>query len=103
MDLYRIINLNTAKQKNETSYAANVRYVNEQVDERLPLDGSQWITGDLDMGGKRIKKLRPLVEDDSSQAASDAKINDVIDFKYFHTQRGELKRDIKFVASEVLN
>ena len=61
------------------------------------------MTGALDMGGFSIKNIKPFVEDDSSQAASDAQRNDVINFGYFHTERGELKRLINEVSSDVLN
>ena len=43
------------------------------------------------------------MEDDSSQAASDVQRNDVINFGYFHTERGELKRLINEVSSDALN
>ena len=69
----------------------------------LKLDGSKAMTGDLNMGGKAIKNIKPFVEDDSSQAAFNAQKNEVINFGYFHTQRGELTRLINQVASEALN
>ena len=50
------------------------------------------MTGDLDMGDQAIINIKPFVEDDSSQAASNAQKNQVISFGYFHTERGELKR-----------
>ena len=43
------------------------------------------------------------MEDDSSQAAFDAQKNDVINFGYFHTERGELKRLINEVGYGALN
>ena len=61
------------------------------------------MTGDLDMGGNAIKNIKPFVEDDSSQAAQNAQLNDVINFGYFHAQRGELKREINEVSSDALN
>ena len=64
----------------------------------LKLDGSKAMTGNLDMGGFGIKNIKPFVEDDSSQAAFDAQKNDVINFGYFHTERGELKRLINEVG-----
>ena len=64
----------------------------------LLLDGSKDMTGNLDMGGNAIKKIKPFVEDDSSQAAQNAQLNDVIDFGFFHAQRGELKREINYVS-----
>ena len=69
----------------------------------LKLDGSKAMTGALDMGGFGIKNIKHFVEDDSSQAASDAQRNDVINFGYFHTERGELKRLINEVSSDALN
>ena len=69
----------------------------------LLLDGSKAMTGNLDMGGNAIKNIKPFVEDDSSQAAQNAQLNDVINFGYFHAQRGELKREINDVSYEALN
>ena len=43
------------------------------------------------------------MEDDSSQAAQNAQLNDVINFGYFHTERGELKRLINKVSYDALN
>ena len=61
------------------------------------------MTGNLDMGGNAIANIKPFVEDDSSGAASDAQKNEVINFGYFHTERGELKRLINEVSSDALN
>ena len=47
--------------------------------------------------------IKPFVEDDSSQAASNAQKNQVINFGYFHTERGELKRLINEVGYDALN
>ena len=69
----------------------------------LKLDGSRAMTGNLDMGGNAIKNVKPFVEDDSSQAAQNAQLNDVINFGYFHAQRGELKREINDVSYGALN
>ena len=69
----------------------------------LLLDGSKAMTGDLDMGNKAITNIKPFVEDDSSQAASDAQKNQVINFGYFHTERGDLKRLINEVGYDALN
>ena len=69
----------------------------------LKLDGSKSMTGNLDMGGNAIKNIKPFVEDDSSQAAQNAQLNDVINFGYFHAQRGELKKEINEVSSDALN
>ena len=60
----------------------------------LALAGSRSMQGNLNMGGNPIKNLRPFIEDDSSQAAQDAQRNNVINFGYFHTQRGELNQSI---------
>ena len=66
----------------------------------LPLLGDRGMEGDLNMGGNAIINIKPFVEDDSSQAAQS---NDVINFGYFHGQRGELKREINEVAAAALN
>ena len=57
----------------------------------------------LNMGGHTIINIKPFLEDDSSGAASDAQKNGVINFGYFHTQRGELKSLINKVSSDALN
>ena len=69
----------------------------------LKLDGSKAMTGALDIGGFGIKNIKPFVEDYSSQAAFDAQKNDVINFGYFHTERGELKRLINEVGYGAVN
>ena len=69
----------------------------------LPLLGDRGMEGDLDMGGNSIRNIKPFVEDDSSQAAQNAQSNDVINFGYFHQQRGDLKREINDVAAAALN
>ena len=69
----------------------------------LLLDGSKAMSGDLNMGGNAIKNIKPFVEDDSSQDAQNAQLNDVINFGYFHAQRRELTREINDVAYEALN
>ena len=69
----------------------------------LPLLGDRSMQDNLNMGGHAIINIKPFVEDDSSQAASDAQKNEVMNFGYFHTQRGELKRLINDVSSEALN
>ena len=68
----------------------------------LPLSGNRSMQGNINMGGFAITNIKPFVEDDSSQAASDAQKNDVINFGYFHTQRGDLKRLINQVAYDSL-
>ena len=69
----------------------------------LPLTGDRGMQGDLDMGGNAIRNIKPFVEDDSSQAAQNAQLNDVINFGYFHGQRGDLKREINDVSAAALN
>ena len=69
----------------------------------LPLTGDRGMQGNLDMGGNSIRNIKPFVEDDSSQAAQNAQSNDVINFGYFHGQRGQLKRQINDVAAAALN
>ena len=69
----------------------------------LPLTGDRSMQGNLNMGGNAIKNIKPFVEDDSSQAAQNAQLNDVINFGFFHAQRGELKREINDVSFEALN
>ena len=66
----------------------------------LPLLGDRGMEGDLDMGGNAIINIKPFVEDDSSQAAQS---NHVINFGYFHGQRGDLKREINDVSAAALN
>ena len=69
----------------------------------FPLLGFRSKQGNLNMGGFAITNIKPFVEDDSTQAASNAQKNEVINFGYFHTERGELKRLINSVSSEALN
>ena len=69
----------------------------------LPLLGDRSMQDNLNMGGHAIINIKPFVEDDSSQAPSDAQRNEVINFGYFHTERGELKRLINSVSSNALN
>ena len=69
----------------------------------LPLSSNRGMQGKLNLSRFRIMNLKPFVEDDSSQSASDAPKNDVINFGYFHTQRGELRRLINDAASESLS
>lgn len=54
-------------------------------------------SGNLDMGGKEIIYLKPFVEDDDKDQTGH-----VVDFSYFHTQRGELKQIINEASSEHL-
>ena len=69
----------------------------------LPLLGDRSMQGNLNMGGHAIINIKPFVEDDPSQAASDAQRNEVINFGYFKTEREELKRLINDVSSGALN
>ena len=69
----------------------------------LPLLGDRGMEGDLNMGGNAIINIKPFVEDDSSQAAQNAQSNYVINFGYFHGQRGDLKREINDVSAAALN
>ena len=83
--------------------AANKTYVDDRDNLNLPLNGSRSMTGNIDMGGNAIKNIKPFVEDDSSQAAQNAQLGDVINFGFFHAQRGELKREINDVSFKALN
>ena len=56
--------------------------------------------GNLNMGGQSIVNLRPFVEDDSSQSASDAQKNEAFNWSKLHEIRGDLKREINTVASD---
>ena len=69
----------------------------------VSLNGMRTMQGNLNIGGFAIINIKPFVEDDSSQAASDAQRNEVINFGYFKDERGELKRLINSVSSEALN
>ena len=69
----------------------------------LPLTGDRGMRGNLDMGGNAIRNIKPFVEDDSSQAAQNAQLNDVINFGYFHQQRGDLIRLINDAGAAALN
>ena len=68
----------------------------------LDLTGNRSMQGNLDMGGFTIKNIKPFV-DDSSQAASDAQRNEVINFGYFKDQRGNITGEIAEVALDALN
>ena len=58
----------------------------------LPLLGDRSMQGNLNMGGHAIINIKPFVEDDSSQAASDAQRNEVINFGYFKDERADITR-----------
>ena len=66
----------------------------------LSISGIRGMQGNINMGGQSIVNLRHFVEIDSTQPAQD---NEVINFGYFHTQRGDLKRLINEVAYDALN
>ena len=85
------------------SDATNKNYVDNRDNLNLALNGSRAMTGSLQMGGNAIINIKPFVEDDSSQAAQNAQLNDVINFGYFHQQRGDLKREINDVSAAALN
>ena len=90
------INLITALQTSK----ADQSYVDDNF---LNLDGSKSMTGNLNTDGNYIDGLPELVEDDTSDETL-AKIKGrAIDFGYFHTERGELKRLINSVSSDALN
>ena len=61
------------------------------------------MTGTLDLGGQRVVNIKGFVEDDSSQAASDAQKYDVVNWGTIHDVRGDLKREINQVSYEALN
>ena len=69
----------------------------------LTLLGDSSMKGNLNMGNFTIRNIKPFVEDDSSQEALDAQKNEVINFGYFHTQRGELTKLINAVGYDALN
>ena len=61
------------------------------------------MTGTLDLGGQRVINIKGFVEDDSSQAASDAQKYDVVNWGKVHEIRGDLKREINQTGYEALN
>ena len=69
----------------------------------FPISVGRAMQGHIDMGGNPIANIKPFVEDDSSQDALDALKNHVINFDYFLTQRGELKRLINEVSADALD
>ena len=109
------VNLNDNKLKNianptEDEDGANKKYVDDEIAKlphsdngTLKLDGSRAMTGTLDLGGQRVVNIKPFVEDDSSQAASDAQKYDVVNWGKIHEIRGEIKRDLNAVQYEALN
>ena len=109
------VNLNENKIKSlaaptEDEDGANKKYVDDEIAKlthsdngTLKLDRSRAMTGTLDLGGQRVVNIKPFVEDDSSQAASDAQKYDVVNWGKIHEIRGDLKREINAVEYEALN
>ena len=90
--------------------SANKTYVDDEIAKlphsdtgTLKLDGSHAMTGTLNLGGQRVVNIKGFVEDDSSQAASDAQKYDVVNWGKIHEIRGDLKREINAVEYEALN
>ena len=108
------VNLNGNKIKNiahptEDEDGANKKYVDDEIaklphsdNSTLKFDGSRAMTGTLNLGGQRVN-IKEFVEDDSSQAASDAQKYDVVNWGKIHEIRGDLKREINAVEYEALN
>ena len=109
------VNLNSNKIKNvaiptNNEDVANKKYVDDEIAKlphsdngTLKLDGSRAMTGTLNLGGQRVINIKEFVEDDSSQAASDAQKYDVVNWGKIHEIRGDLKRKINAVEYEALN
>ena len=110
------LNVNDNKLKglaapSEDKDGANKKYVDDQIkaipavdtSDLLKLDGSRAMTGTLDLGGQRVVNIKPFVEDDSCQAASDAQKYDLVNWGIIHEIRGEIKRDLNAVQYEALN
>ena len=109
------VNLDGNKIKNiaqptEDEDGANKKYVDDEIaklphsdNDTLKLDGSRAMTGTLNLGGQRVINIKEFVEDDSSQAASDAQKYDVVNWGKIHEIRGDLKREINAVEYEALN
>ena len=95
----------------EDKDGANKKYVDDQIkaipavdtSDLLKLDGSRAMTGTLDLGGQRVVNIKPFVEDDSSQAASDAQKYDLVNWGKIHEIRGEIEIDLNAVQYEALN
>ena len=64
----------------------------------LPRDGSRPMVGNLNMGSYTIRNIKPFVENDNIDQKSE-----VIDFRFFHTRRGELKMLMNEMAAENLS
>ena len=103
----KYVDTENSKQDIAISDKANKSYVDGEIAKvnidttpLLPRNGSRSMTGNLNMGGYTIRNIKHFIEDDSSQAASDAQRNQVINFGYFKDERGELKRLINKVSSD---
>ena len=108
------VNLNSNKIKNvaiptNNEDVANKKYVDDEIAKlphsdngTLKLDGSRAMTGTLDLGGQRVVNIKGFVEDDTSQATSDAQKYDVVNWGKLHEIRGDLKREINAVSYEAL-
>ena len=109
------MNLNENKIKglaapSEDKDGANKKYVDDEIAKlphsdtgTLKVDGSRAMTGTLDLGGQRVVNIKGFVEDDSSQAASDAQKYDVVNWEKIHEIRGDLKRELNQLSYEALN
>ena len=110
------VNINDNKLKglaapSEDKDGANKKYVDDQIkaipavdkSDLLKLDGSRAMTGTLNLGGQRVINIKPFIEDDSSQAASDAQKNDLVNWGKLHEVRGDLYRALNQIGYEALN
>ena len=109
------VNLNENKIKglavpSEDKDGVNKKYVDDEIAKlphsdtgTLKLDGSRAMTGTLDLGEQRVVNIKPFVEDDSSQAASDAQKYDLVNWEKIHQIRADLHRELNQVEYEALN
>ena len=65
----------------------------------LPLSGNKGMEGILNMSNNAIRYLKMPPNDPSSGNPPD---DCVLNFKYFHSQRGDLERQINEVGSKAL-